>query len=327
MRLRHRDMLDAVHYAADAQMGLITAAQLSVIGIPNSTLAKRIRTGGRWRRILPGIYYAGSSDLGIEQREQAGLLFAGNWAVLTGVSALRRHGVRYLPGYAADRPVHTAIPVTRHRKSAGFVVVERTQRPPRSSAIEGLDCATAARAVVDAGCRITDRRETRAMVLETVQTGLVSIPELQDELRQAQRRGSALLGDCIAEARAGVRSAPEAELRQILLQAPIPEPVWNPQMYLPGGKFLGQPDGLIVESMVALEVDSQTHHAHGDDWMDTLDRGSDFIANGLLVVHIVPTRLRADPMSTVRRVVAAHRQGLTRPRPDIEVVTPHARTA
>jgi hypothetical protein len=259
-------------------------------------------------------------SLTVEQREYAGWLFAGDDAVLTGLPALRRHGLRYLPGEPDDRPVHTAIPHLRHRKSAGFAVVERTERLPNAVAIDGLPCASVARALVDATRRITVPAQTRAMVLEAVQRRKCGIDQIAHELKHAQRRGTALVGDAVREARSGVRSVPEGDLRLAMQGAPLPTPLWNPQVYRPDGTLLGIPDGLIVESMVALEVDSRAYHSEGDDWMDTLDRDSDFMAHGLLTVHVVPARLRRDPWATVRRIVAVHQQGLRRPRPELLVV-------
>jgi hypothetical protein len=268
--------------------------------------------------VLPGIYCVTPDSLTIAQRELAGLLFAGDEACLTGLSALRRHGVRYLPASLSGL-VHTTIPITRHRKSAGFVIVERTQRVPTPTMIDGMPSAPVARAVVDAGRRVISRRDTRAMVLETVQRRMTTVDQLAYELRKAQRRGTALLNETINEARAGVRSAPEAEVRDFLVRAPIPEPLWNPSLYLPDGSFLAEVDGLIVESMVAIEVDSREHHSVGDDWDDTVDRHTELTSSGLLVVHIVPSRFRANPRKYVERTVRAHQQGLGRRLPDIRV--------
>jgi predicted transcriptional regulator of viral defense system len=245
MSLRTRELLDAVAWVASEQNGLITAAQLDEIGIPRSTLSRRIRTGGMWRRVLPGVYSVVDGPLGLDQRDRAALLFAGSGAVLTGASGLRLRQIQYLPADAATAPVHVAIPIARHRKSAGFVTVERTTRPPAPTFINDVPVASLARCLVDAGRRVTDRRTTRAFILEAIQRGMVTAEAVDDELRHAQRRGTALLRDTVAEARAGVRSAPEAELRQHMLSQGMPRTLWNPTLRLPGGEFVAQPDGLI----------------------------------------------------------------------------------
>jgi hypothetical protein len=237
--------------------------------------------------------------------------------MLTGASALRHHGLRYLPEEPA---IHVLISHDRHRKSAGFVSIERTRTLPRPVPINQLDVAPVARAVVDAARRVTTNRTTRAFTLEAVQRGFASPGAVDDELRSAQRRGTALIREVIAEAKAGVRSAPDAELRQAVMSTDLPAPLWNPGVFLPNGEFLAQPDGLIEESMVAMEMDSREHHSEGDDWADTLERGTDMSNAGLVVVHVIPGRFRSDPIATLRRIKRAHEQGLERARPDLRVV-------
>ena len=319
MSLRTRDLLDAVDWIAQDQQGLITAAQLDSIGIPRSTLSRRIRTGGAWQRVLPGVYSVTHEGLTIAQRDLAGLLFSGRDAVLTGGTGLRLWGLEYLPADPATAPVHICIPIERHRKSAGFVIVERTKRPPSPADGFGVPVAPLARCIVDAGRRITARRTTRALVLEAIQRELVTVEAVTVELGRAQRRGTALLGDVLQEARAGVRSSPEAELREHMLRGGMPAALWNPTLRWPNGAFLAQPDGLIEESMTVIEVQSEQYHAHGRRWDATLERASRYGAAGLLVVHVIPADMRRDPNQTLRLIAETHREGLRRPRPPLMV--------
>ncbi|MCZ3385389.1 MAG: type IV toxin-antitoxin system AbiEi family antitoxin domain-containing protein [Actinomycetia bacterium] len=316
MSLRTRDMLDAVHWVANDQDGLITAAQLEEIGIPRSTLSRRIRTGGSWRRVLPGTYLVSDDPLAVEQRERAALLFAGAGAVLSGATGLRRWGVQYLPAEPASAPVHVVIPASRHRKSAGFVVVERTQRPPTPVIVDHAPVASVARSVADAARRVTDRRCTRAMVLEVIQRELATIDEVERELRRAQRRGTALLHDTLKEARAGVRSAPEAELRQHALTSGLPLTWWNPTLWTPTDDFAAMPDAVVVESMTVLEMQSRQYHDGSDlQFAATLQRASWYEQHGFTLVQIVPGVMRRNPRATLNTIVEAHRIALTRSRP------------
>jgi hypothetical protein len=54
-------LIDAI---TSAQLGLIAMAQLAEAGVSRSTTQRRIRTGGPWSRVLPGIYLVtgGSPD-------------------------------------------------------------------------------------------------------------------------------------------------------------------------------------------------------------------------------------------------------------------------
>jgi len=310
-------LLDAVDHVAAAQEGILTAAQLDAIGIPRSTLKGRIRTGGPWRRVLPGIYLVMPGVLTTAQRDRAALLFAGPEAILTGASALRRHGIRYRPD---EETIHVLISHARQRKSAGFVSIERTQRLPSPVLIDSFAVAPVARALVDAARRVTARQTTRAFALEAIQRGLTNAELLDAELKHAQRRGTALIREVAAEARSGVRSAPEAEVRAAVLQSGLPTPLWNPGLFLPSGAFLAQPDGLIEASMVAIEVDSREHHSQDDGWEHTLERDTDLSNEGLIVVHVIPRRFRRNPSETLNRLRRAHERGLARPRPELRVV-------
>jgi predicted transcriptional regulator of viral defense system len=316
MSLRTRQLLEAVDWVASDQDGLITAAQVDEIGIPRSTLSRRIRTGGQWRRVLPGVYLVSEGPMSIHQRERAALLFAGADGVLSGTSGLRRRGVEFLPVDPAESDVLVAIPSSQHRKSAGFVIVERTQRPPQATSVGGAPVASAARCTVDAARRLTDRRATRAMTFEVIQRGLASIAEIDHERRHAQRRGTALLTDTLAEARAGVRSAPEAELRQFALASSLPLMWWNPTLWTPDGEFVAMPDALVVESLTVVEVQSRKYHDATDEQFEsTLQRTSRLERHGLVVVQVVPGAMRRNPNETLRQIADGYTQSLTRSRP------------
>ena len=150
--------------------------------------------------------------------------------------------------------------------------------------------------------------------------GTIAPELLYAELKHAQRRGTALIREVAAEARSGVRSAPEAEVRAAVLQSGLPTPLWNPGLFLPNGAFLAQPDGLIEASMVAIEVDSREHHSQDYGWEHTLERDTDLSNEGLIVVHVIPRRFRRNPSETLNRLHRAHERGLTRPRPELRVV-------
>lgn len=317
MSLRTHDLLDAVHWVANEQDGLITASQLDAIGIPRSTLSRRIRTGGQWRRVLPGTYLVADGPLTVTQRERAGLLFAGTDAHLTGISGMRRWGVEHLPDDPQRCPVHTLIPAERHRKSAGFVIVERTQQMPDPCTIDQVPVAPLARCLVDAARRTIDRRSTRAMTLEAIQRAMVALDDVERELRHAQRRGTALIRETLEEARAGVRSAPEAELRHHAMAAGLPAIWWNPTLWTPNGEFVAMPDGVVVESMAVIEVQSRKYHDDDESFAATLGRSECLGRHGLLVSHVVPRAMRRDPNATLRAIVETHRVALGRPRPNL----------
>jgi hypothetical protein len=113
----------------------VLARQLAELRVPGSTVTSRARTGGPRARVQPAVCLVEPGPMTREKRELAGLLYAGDPCCLTGLSALRRHGVRYLP--TDDEHVHVLVEHTRRRSSAGFVTVGRTLRPPALRARQG----------------------------------------------------------------------------------------------------------------------------------------------------------------------------------------------
>ena len=59
----------------------------------------------------------------------------------------------------------------------------------------------------------------------------------------------------LTEVADGVRSTAEADLRTLIIQARLPTPLYNPDLYV-GGKFLARPDAWWPDAGVAVEVDS-----------------------------------------------------------------------
>ena len=319
MPSRSRTSFARIEDLAWSQGGLVTARQLAEVAVPSSTVRYRIRSGGPWQRVLPTVYQVFHGALTPAQREQAAVLYAGPDAVLTGLSALRRHGLRYLPSNPLDSAVHVLVPHARRPRSVGFVLVERTERLPASMRGSALPTSPLVRAVVDASRRCTDRRAVRALASEVVQSGRASVADLADELATSQRRGSALLREVLTDLASGTRSAPEAELRDAVLAWGLPEPLWNPTLSTRDGRIVFVPDGYYPEAGVALEVNSHEYHGYGEAFEATEKRQASLAGLGILVVPITPNRLRLDAPGVMRDIDATLRAASGRPRPDVRI--------
>ena len=59
-----------------------------------AALRHRIRPGGRWQPLLPGVYLSHTGTPTTRQQEMAALLYAGTGSVITGASALHQHLIR-----------------------------------------------------------------------------------------------------------------------------------------------------------------------------------------------------------------------------------------
>ena len=322
---------EALLELSSAQRGLATAAQLDQLGVARSTIARRSQAGGMWSRILPGVHLISGGNPDPSQRELAALLYAGECSAVTGLAALRHHGLQlpHSPGLApaldAFEIVHVLVPHSRRRVSTSFVQIERTTRMPDPASLvvaDGLCIVPITRALADAARRLRNPSAVRALVLDAVRSGLVSYEDLSHEVAAGQRRGSAHLRDVLGHARAGAWSIPESQLREVLLTSGLPEPVWNRPIATRNGQVIAIPDAWFDEVALAIEVDSRQHNSVGPDWERTLRRQPRYARLGIMCLPVTPAQIRDDPGGLTAEVVAAYRVASSRPRPDVQLLMP-----
>lgn len=134
------------------------------------------------------------------------------------------------------------------------------------------------------------------------------------ELGDACWKGSGLVRLALDDTRAGCRSAPECELRDLVRSsAVLQEPVWNQPL-------AGTPDGVIPdacwpEARVVVEIDSAEWHRLGDLVERTERKRTRYAALGWTVLSISPRRLREDGKAVLSEiesaVLAGYRRGAT----------------
>jgi hypothetical protein len=92
---------------ARKQHGVIARYQAFECGMTERVVDYRIRGGGPWKVLLPGVYLTHTGRPDHAAQEIAALLYAGPQSVLTGVAALRRHDLSAgQPGGAARQLPH-----------------------------------------------------------------------------------------------------------------------------------------------------------------------------------------------------------------------------
>ena len=311
---------------ADAQFGLITARQLAELGVNTGTTSRRT-TGRMWTRVLPGVHLVDGGEPTRLQREFAALLYAGEPSALTGITALRRLGIRALRlqeqrDDEAERPepVHILIPHERRRLSTGYVRVERTHRFPEEPLRKnGLSLAPAPRAVGDAARRLRRESDVRALVAEVAQRRLVTIGQLEEELTAGPRRGSGLLRGAITGVGGGALSVAEIDLAELMSTAGIPNVRYNVALTTASGEFIAIPDAWLDDVGLAIEVDSHAHHAIGHDFERTIRRNARYAAVGVAVDTVLPTDVLRRPGAVLHSIVSARNKAMLRPRPQVAI--------
>jgi len=294
-----------------SQSRVLSRAQAQACGVTDSSIRHRIRQGGPWQRLLPGVYLTTS---GIPTREQlaiAALVYAGKDSLLTGLAALASYRIRG----PDTRFVDVLVPAERQSASRSYVVVHRTWRMPQSWGCQGaIRLAPVERAVADAARGLSKLSEVRAIVAGAVQQRKCTIGRLAAELAQGPTRGSAQLRTVLAEVIEGIRSPAEADFRDLIRRSGLPVPLFNADLFI-GGLFLARPDAWWPGAGVVAEVDSREWHLSPEDWQQTMLRHDRLVAAGIKPLHFTPKQIRDEPGEVVRLIAAALQAG--RPVPGI----------
>ena len=309
--------LDGVAELLGEQLCLISRRQLLALGVTDRAMQYRVRPGGPWQALLPGVYLGVSGAPNLLQKEMAALLYAGPDSLITGPVALLQHGVRGAPDLET---IDVLLPAERHRVSTGFVRIQRTYRMPGQIAFSGpLRFAPPARAVADTAWRLTSLRAVRAVVAGAVQLGRCTVSQLADELRNGPIRGSAMFRTVLSEVADGIRSTAEGDLRDLIKKARLPMPLFNPSLYQ-GETLIGRPDAWWPDAGVTAEVDSREWHLGPAEWERTMARHTLMGALGIIPLHFSPRQIRREPNMVLRRIADALESGRMRPALPIRTV-------
>ena len=270
----------------------------------------RVRAGGPWQALLPGVYLGLTGAPNLLQKEMAALLYAGPASLVTGPLALMHHGLR---SPLTLETVDVLVPTGRQRLSTGFVRLHRTRRMPSRMVSSGpVRLVVVARAVADTARLLAEVRDVRAVVADAVQRGRCTVADLGTELREGPVKGSAMFRSVLAEVADGIRSAAEGDLRNLIRAARLPTPLYNASLYN-GDDFIARPDAWWPEAGVAAEVDSYEWHLSPADADRTRKRHDRMGAAGIIPLHFSPRQIRRERAEVVRLIKDALDRGLQCP--------------
>jgi hypothetical protein len=299
------------------QFGVVGRGQALDCGLSRASVDYLIRPEGRWQRILPGVYAATTGTVTPDQRAMAALLHAGPRSVITGATAVRRYNLRC----AGLNEIDVLVPPDVRVKSAEFVRVTRTARMPEKFYTTGeIRFTTLERAIGDAARGMKRLSDVRAVVAEAIQRGRCDLASLARELNEGPRAGSRFYRIALAEISDGIRSAAEADLKNLIDKSDLEEPMYNPELYLEDGTFLGIPDAWWQRAGVAAEVDSREYHISPEDQERTRMRHNRMEACGVNTLHFSPGTLKRKSATVLADLRGAIDSGKRRPPLPIKAV-------
>jgi very-short-patch-repair endonuclease len=282
---------------------------LRALGLSNYRLRTAVASG-RWQEALPDVFVAHSGPLTRRERWSAALCYAGPGSVLSHRSALAAWGARVEEArpavrvagvrgrYAAPEEgglVEITVPHGRHVRSRAFVVVHQSRRPVAEGyAVDRLPLAPPARAAVDVAGTSTRRGDVDHVIADVLQRRLATVPELEEQAALLGRRLTPWLCQALADARRGMRSVGESELRRAISSARVPEPEWGASIDTRDGTYFV--DAYWRAPRVAVEADGSAFHLSAEDWARDLRRQNAIQEAQVTLFRYPVRRLRADPL-------------------------------
>lgn len=293
--------------------GVITARRLVELGVPEATVYRRCHTDGPWILLGPGIVMLENGTPTPDQLAAAALLHAGPDAMLTGLEACRRLGLRRLP---PQSDVHVLAPSTRHSRSVRHIRVERTWRLPKPVVRDGFPVAPLPRAVLDAARRYREEPTVAAMLTEVVQRRMALPETLSLELEAGDRKGSRVPRRVLRSVAVGVRSVAEFDAKAFWERHGLGPVEWNMRVTDLGGRLVAVVDALVRDIGFVWETDSvESHFATPDQVLATARRRTDLLESGLYVVSTRPIQTRDDEQTVAREIRAGLKIATSMPRP------------
>ncbi|MEV5505125.1 hypothetical protein [Streptomyces orinoci] len=310
-----------LHHLTDIRHRVMTSRQLREHGVTSTTVNERCRPGGPWQPLLPGVYLLHSGPASGEERLHAALLYTlartqgvprqpgpqedpaapYGQAMITGLAALALHGFATAPPPAALDRIEVLVPSTRRLRPAGFVRPVRAHTVPRPRLLAGVPVAPVARAVADAVAALTQPAPVRALLAEAVRGGHCEPSQLVRELSRSRVLHRPAVQSAVDGLLAESRAAAEGRLYALVAEHALPAPLWNVELWLPGGPCLGAVDAFWPDHGVVVEIDTRAPHTEeGMHWSEPARRGERLERLGVAVVHLTPRQLAGDAGETER---------------------------
>lgn len=281
-----------MHHDLTPADDVITIAELRANGMTSHAIAHRCRPSGVWQRLLRGVVLMSNARPTRRQRLRAAVAYAGQGAVVSGIDAMRAHGVDVPP----SPDILVLAPAHRRLSSSSYLTVERTVRLPTPVILADLPYAPLTRATLDAARKAVNHEQLRALLTSVV--GHCTVAGLHAELNAGSQRGSAAVRALLTEGLASpndVIPVTDALAKRALRTTALPPPRWHTPVYDDTGMLLGVPDAWWPEVSLAWDVCTQARHHDPRTWA----------AAGVTLVRTNPDGLRT-PHAVMEELVRAY---------------------
>lgn len=136
---------------------------------------------------------------------------------------------------------------------------------------------------------------------------LDTIESLAAELSRGRRVGIASLEEALRRTRPGAVSRPETWVRLTIIDAGLPEPRLDHDVYDDDGEFVGCVDLAYPELKIAIEYEGDQHRVDQRQWNRDIAKHDRLVELGWRVIRVTRSSVFDDPGDVVRRVRTALR--------------------
>jgi hypothetical protein len=246
---------DRLYELARRQGGVFARWQALDHGFSHYAIARRLEAK-EWVTVLGSVLTSAAAALGGASMEWAAYLACGRNCVLSGPSALRRHGLDVDP-----RTVGTfwvTIPPERHVRLPSVRTIREAVDPADVVQLDGMRVTSLTRSIVDT-LRVVPDRVGEPILDRALLRRWLTVEELVDRtVSLAGRRGVGRLRRHLDRVGRGARSAAERRLHAII--ADIPGWVANYEVLDASGKIIAVIDVAFPEQRIAIEIDGLAFH-------------------------------------------------------------------
>ena len=295
---------------AARQHGVVSAAQLTTLGLTRSAVSRRV-AAGRLHRVHQGVYAVGHRVLTADGHRLAGVLACGPGALASHVTAAVIWGLRH----SSSRLVHVVLDADRGHRSRPGIRVHRSRRLAAAdrAVVHGIPVTSIARTLADLG-DVAPPAHVRSAFAAAERLQLLDMDAIDAAVTTAagRRRGARILSEVLRgyDPRwSQTRSDLELAMLDVLAAYDLPAPqvnTWIADRYIA--------DMLWPDRRLIVEVDSDRyHHAAGARRADAR-RDHDLRRLGYGVLR-VPERELLDRSARVAARLARALAGPTSARP------------
>lgn len=285
---------------AETRHAVVAREEILEAGFTKKQIQRRLE-GHRLFARFPGVYAIGRPDLTRHGHWLAGVLYAGEGAVLATWSAAALHALRRSSG---PRP-HVAVPRDFGPRTQAGLAVRRcpTLRDNEVTEVDGIPVTTIARTLLDIAA--VSRRDDvlRKMLIEAENVRVFDLAQFDELLgRRKGNRGVARLRRALEEHRdVDVNSDLEVDFLLLCERFELPPPDVNCLI-----------EGYLVDfawqaQRVLVEIDTPKFHGTDTAFESNRERDTELHACGYRVLRFTRRRIVREPAvvaRTIRRVLA-----------------------